>query len=204
MKNIAIVILLSLTEQYTSFFLQSKNNHVPFRVDSSFVRSLYSTSGLENDEYCELTEMGYKPECLLPQPTPELCAEEVVKLCMDSLLMNNDPRPNAGLEICFNFSSDRCRAALGGSLQNFIQYASNPTFGSMIGARKWKKLSTGPIIPGTNFRGDMQTVMTHVSPATGRERRFLWTVQRERRPPRQGCWLVHECIFVENAYSLTL
>ena len=28
-------------------------------------------------------------------------------------------------------------------------------------------------------------------------------MQQERRPPRQGMWLVHECIFVENAFALT-
>lgn len=29
------------------------------------------------------------------------------------------------------------------------------------------------------------------------------TIQQERRPPRQGLWLIHECIFVENAFALT-
>lgn len=43
-----------------------------------------------------------------------------------------------------------------------------------------------------------------VKPESGRDRRFLWTLMREMRPPRHNCWLIHECIFVENAYAITL
>jgi hypothetical protein len=32
----------------------------------------------------------------------------------------------------------------------------------------------------------------------------LWTLQQERRPPRQGCWLIHEVLYVKNAFELTL
>ena len=96
--------------------------------------------------------------------------------------------------------------ANGGSLEDFINYAANPTFGSMINAIEWKVLSVGPEIPGTATRGAMKTILVLVKPQSSdlNERRFLWTMQKERRPPRQGCWLVHECIFVENAFDLTL
>ena len=152
----------------------------------------------------ELFEMGYSGEGIcLPQPTPELSAEDIVNTCMDSLMSNDDPRANAGLEVCFNFSSDRCRASLGGSLENFIEFASNPIFASMVNAKEWTKVKIGPIIAGSQTRGAMQTVLVDLKPESGRDRRFLWTLQQERRPPRQGCWLVHECIFVENAFALT-
>lgn len=38
----------------------------------------------------------------------------------------------------------------------------------------------------------------------GGGRTFLWTLQQERRPPRQGCWIIHEVIYVKNAFQLTL
>lgn len=152
----------------------------------------------------ELFEMGYSGEGIcLPQPNPELSAVDIVDTCMDSLMRNDDPRANAGLEVCFNFSSDRCRASLGGSLENFIEFASNPIFASMVNAKEWGKVKIGPIIAGSQTRGAMQTVLVDLKPESGRDRRFLWTLQQERRPPRQGCWLVHECIFVENAFALT-
>ena len=143
-------------------------------------------------------------EDFIPFPHRDFTAPDVVQMCMDTLTHNNKPYANAGLEVCFNFSSDRCRAAQGGSLEAFVQYAANPVFGSMIDALGWQVVSTGPIIQGTKTRGAMQTVLVNVQPRKGEERRFLWTLQQERRPPRQGCWLVYECLFVENAYSLTL
>ena len=152
----------------------------------------------------ELFEMGYPGEGIcLPQPSPELSAEDIVHICMDSLAKNDEPRANAGLEVCFDFSSDRCRAALGGSLENFINFASNPIFASMVNAKEWNVVSVGPVIAGSQTRGAMKTVLIDLKPESGRDRRFLWTLQQERRPPRQGCWIVHECIFVENAFAMT-
>lgn len=161
----------------------------------------------DHDDECELIEMGYRPREVrsLPCPNPVLSAEEVVKLCMTHLLSNDDPRQNAGLEVCFVFSSDRCRAAQGGTLEAFIEHANNPTFGSMVDAREWSTANVGSIIAGTATRGAMQTVLVDVKPGDGaRDRRFLWTLQQERRPPMQGCWLVHECLFVEAAIHQTL
>ena len=111
----------------------------------------------------------------LTLPHIEMSAQEAVTTCMDALLHNDSPRENAGLETCFEFSSDRCRASLGGSLQNFILYASNPTFGSMVGATGFTVVNVGPVIAGTNTRGAMQTVLVNVTPANdGKDRHFLW------------------------------
>ena len=204
-------------------------------------------------------------ECPLPEdmdvsfPHPDLNAEQVAKICMDALHCRP---PQQSLEICFNYSSDRCRAAVGGSLQEFIQYASNPVFGTMVNCDGYDIVSVGPIIPGSMHRGAMQTVLVDVQKpltvedivksahlqqqppnaaqasqqatrrrpsamerreqrlkaeageagkqATGNDgvddgrRRFLWTLQQERRPPRQNCWLVHEVLFIKNAFALTL
>jgi hypothetical protein len=38
----------------------------------------------------------------------------------------------------------------------------------------------------------------------GSVRPFLWTLQQERRPPQAGCWLVRQCLYMDNAYSETL
>jgi hypothetical protein len=97
---------------------------------------------------------------------------------MDALLQNENPRKNAGLEVCFDFSSDRCRAALGGNIENFILYASNPTFGSMMNANEYIVLSVGPIILATMTRGAMQTVLVKVTPSKGDHRTLLWYVCR--------------------------
>lgn len=141
----------------------------------------------------------------LPQPNPEVTPEDLVELCMTYLQYNDLACENSGLEVCFSFSSDRCRASNGGSMENFVRYANNPTFQSMVGALDWKILNVGTEISGTPTRGAMKTILVDVSPYKEKKhRRFLWTMQKERRPPRQNCWLVHECIYVENSYSQTI
>ncbi len=180
------------------------------------------------------------PIALLPHAN--MTTEDVATSCMDALQQNNNPRRNACLEVCFDFSSDRCHAALGGILDDFILFATNPTFRSMINVNEYVVLNVGPLIAGTRTRGAMQMVLIKVTPTNGDDRMFLWyvsynigawskatsssgrnvittyliphskyfsdvapirTMQQECRPPRQGLWLIHECIFVDNAFALT-
>jgi len=148
--------------------------------------------------------LGGIDEEFVPFPSPSYEGTEIVDICMNALLHNSEPYDNAGLEVCWNFSSDRCRAAQGGSFDHFIEFAGNPVFASLVNAKEWSVLTFGNVIPGTQTRGPMQTVLTQVIPHHGRTREFLWTLQRERRPPRQDCWLVHECIFKDAAYEQTL
>lgn len=110
----------------------------------------------------------------LIEPTFDMTAEVVVTACMDAMLTNDIPYDNHGLEVCFDFSSEYCRAALGGSLDEFISYASNPTFSTMTNALEYSVLSVGPVIQASMTRGAMQTVLVKVKPAKGDDRRFLW------------------------------
>ncbi|KAK1736587.1 hypothetical protein QTG54_012609 [Skeletonema marinoi] len=139
-----------------------------------------------------------------PLSAANVTARDVVVACMDGLLNNDTPWANSGLEICWDYSSDRNRAAQGGSFDEFITYASNPTFSTMVNAKEFSIENVGAYIKGTNTRGAMQTVLVKVQPLQGEERSFLWTMAQERRPPRQGLWLVHECINLENAIGLNL
>lgn len=148
---------------------------------------------LQNDLYATIEYNDF-----LPHPNPDIEAPDVVCLCMDCLRKSE----KEGLEVCFNFSSDYLKAPFGGSLDRFIQHANNPIFASLVKCTEWEIISIGPVIAGTNTRGAMQTVLMDVKQPE--YRRFLWTLQRERRPPRQNCWLVHECLFVKNAYQLTI
>ena len=141
----------------------------------------------------------------LPNPNPSLTALDVVSACMTTMLEHQDE----GLEVCFNFSTDNCRAALGGSLEEFKNYAENPVFGYLIKCADWEIVSIGPEIPGTATRGAMQTILinakqAHTTKGDDGSRRFVWTLQKERRPPRQNCWVVHEVVYVNNAWALTI
>jgi hypothetical protein len=93
---------------------------------------------------------------------------------------------------------------LGGSLEKFRQYATNPVFGYLVNCDDWEALSIGPVIQGTPTRGHMQTVLMAAKKGAEERRTFLWTLQQERRPPLQGCWIIHEVLYVKNAFALTL
>ena len=96
-----------------------------------------------------------------------------------------------------------CRAAVGGSLADFLKYARNPTFAQLVDHESWSG-KLGNRIPATQTRGALATTMVTVQTNRGQERKFLWTLQQQRRLPDQGCWLVHECLYVENAIEQTL
>lgn len=165
-----------------------------FQINTQHLASSAASAIIEYDDF-------------LPNPNPSLDALDVVRACMNTLIARAD---GGGLEVCFNFSSDRNRAALGGSLERFNEYANNPVFGFLVRCSDWRIISVGPMIAGTPNRGAMQTVLmdaiqtTRAAKSDNGERRFLWTLQQERRPPRQGCWLIHEVLYVKNAFELTL
>ena len=112
----------------------------------------------------------------VPQPDPIYSDEAVVALCMNALGRNDDPIPDAGLRTCWNFSSDMCRAAVGGSLADFLKYARNPTFAQLVDHESWSG-KLGNRIPATQTRGALTTTMVTVQTNRGQERKFLWTLQ---------------------------
>jgi hypothetical protein len=149
------------------------------------------------------------PESLTPLPTSNdfMTPEKVVTTCMSNLQRNG----RAGLEICYNFSSDACRMGQGGTLESFLQHVNNPVFQSMVDCARWEVENVGTEIPATPTRGSMQTVLVYVVPRVSadesdqrNDRKFLWTIIKERRPPRQGHCLVHECIALGSAFDQTI
>ena len=79
-----------------------------------------------------------------------------------------------------NFSSDMCRAAVGGSLADFLKYARNPTFAQLVDHESWSG-KLGNRIPATQTRGALATTMVTVQTNRGQERKFLWTLVPVRK-----------------------
>ena len=135
-------------------------------------------------------------------PSRDYAPTEVLQMCMDGLMENNEPYSNAGIEICWNFSSDQCRAAHQGSFEKFIEFAT-PAFSHMANAEGWTLHSKGALIEGTATRGPMQSFLVSVVSKSGMEERNVhWVLQRERRPPNQDCWLIQECRSSEKSTQI--
>mmetsp|Transcript_28632 Transcript_28632/g.58531 ORF Transcript_28632/g.58531 Transcript_28632/m.58531 type:complete len:243 (-) Transcript_28632:186-914(-) len=165
-----------------------------------------------SDEFQRLSDNIVSVDSLPDFPDPSLKPEDVVLGLVRGLQHNDDPEQDSGLRRCFYFSNDMCKAAVGGdgegraggvSVENFIKYAKNPTFNSMVYCTAFHREPLN-IIPGTETRGAMATQVVTFVREGGEERKFLWTLQQERRPPMEGCWLVRQCLFMENAIQLTL
>lgn len=124
---------------------------------------------------------------------------------MDALAKNNFPECDSGLATCFAFSNDLCRAAVGGSLEDFVKFANNPVFGSMVDCNSWRAepLNFVGEPGGTPTRGAMATQLVHVVSSRGQPRSFIWTLQQERRPPHAGSWLVWQCLARDKAIEMT-
>ena len=68
---------------------------------------------LEEFEECDFLDGDLSQVDLtkcLPAPSTSLPPNDVVSTCLDCLLVNIEPKLNAGLEVCWNFSSSNCRA----------------------------------------------------------------------------------------------
>jgi hypothetical protein len=139
------------------------------------------------------------------EPSLSLGPADVVEACMNALVRNDFPEVDSGLATCFAFSNDMCRAAVGGSLDDFCKYAKNPTFQTLVNCRVWRAEPVNFIGGGaTPTRGAMATQTVIVTSRTGSTRAFLWTLQQERRPPLAGAWLVWQCLAKDSAIDLTL
>ena len=80
---------------------------------------------LEEFEECDFLDGDLSQVDLtkcLPAPSTSLPPNDVVGTCLDCLLVNNEPKLNAGLEVCWNFSSSNCRA---GKMPTFTGCAWN-------------------------------------------------------------------------------
>ena len=126
-------------------------------------------------------------------------------MCMDGLQSNNRHYKDAGLETCWNFSNDLLRASQGGSLDTFIEHTAVPAFDTMLEADGWEIKSVGPLVPRTRTRGAMKSVVVDITPKNGKaKRQFVFTMQQERRPPLQDCWLIQGCTAKDKLFEQTL
>ena len=148
----------------------------------------------------------------LPEgPSARLTPHDVVISCMVALQENDnmDLVLNRGLDwgrrFNWNFFGGMVRANWRGSVDEFCREArNNPT--GMAGCEWFNTVEeTIAVIPGTQTRGATCKMVVDVRPLDGRpmkERKFLWTLEQERRPPQAGCWLISSVLAVDRAIDV--
>jgi len=167
----------------------------------------------------ELTVHNF-PRC----PSPDLSAERVAICCLRSLQLVDTPSPSAGLDRIYDFFTWQCRNAVTASTRDSVspeafreRAALSPVLQPIIGATNIK-LGESTISPGTsNARGDIVSypVTVYVSEVLAFQHKsgmirdrvaagpprldIVMRLEKARRPPMEGCWLVREITDVRFA-----
>jgi hypothetical protein len=68
-------------------------------------------------------------------PSPNLTPQDVVKIVVNALANNDNPHPDAGIEITFNFASPANKSNTG-PLARFSSMVKSPVFGVMLNHKK--------------------------------------------------------------------
>lgn len=154
-------------------------------------------------------------------PPDDTAPEEVVRMCMAALRDNDVPFRDAGKLYNWALGGDMLRAIHQGDPSNFLRWTlRSPVYDSMVRCESFNVESdTVEMIPGTPTRGALAKVVVRVTPVQAildgphsvrgrvgkpRDRRFLWTMQQQRRPPRLGAWLIYQCLAIDKAHELTV
>ncbi|KAJ1620156.1 hypothetical protein T492DRAFT_1079811 [Pavlovales sp. CCMP2436] len=163
-------------------------------------------------------EMSMRLMQLPQRPTLGIGPADIVETLCLSLQHNSNPAPSAGLRRLFQFCTFECKSALTArqgarTIERFVQYAHSPAILGLVNAPGFSILKL-TIISGTETRGDIAVVVVSVdswatdgalttnghAAAAPDSKQFRWMLQKERRPPQEGCWLVTEVLATTDWY----
>lgn len=118
----------------------------------------------------------------LQKPTPEIKPEDVVKIQLSSLMNNNQPYVNAGIEQTWEFAHPNNRMYTG-PLDNFIRMIKNPSYSMMIDHLEHN------IIP-VQEQEKSSYYFVELTDSNGKKFGFEWTVEKvEQNGEFKDCWM---------------
>lgn len=149
-----------------------------------------------------------EPHNLPNAPHDSLSPHDVVVACMIAL-QENDELAEAtkngedwGLRYNWRFFGEMVRANWRGDVEEFVRDSKNNRNG--LANCEWFDTDeeTIALIDGTPTRGSICKMVVRVRCRDGipmEKREFLWTLQKERRPPLADCWLIRQVLAVDRA-----
>jgi hypothetical protein len=116
-----------------------------------------------------------------PMPSPDLTPEEVVRLQVEALQRNDEPRPDAGIATAFRFASPGNRRATG-PLERFTTMVKGPVYGDML---DFARAEYGRIAVDGE-RAAQRVTLTHDD---GRRAVYVFILSRQDGGLFDGCWM---------------
>lgn len=126
------------------------------------------------------------PTDSLPQPTPSLSPEQVVRLQVEALADNDTPRPGAGIETAFRFASPANKRATG-PLERFQTLFDTPTYGPMIDHAAARY--SAPQVNGSTAQ-----VGAILTTKDGERVGYLFRLSKQTEAPCEACWMTDAVI----------
>ncbi len=117
----------------------------------------------------------------LPEPSPDLSPQEVVRLQVDALGTNDVPHEDAGIEAAFNFASPANKRSTG-PLRRFRRLFETPAYRPMIDHRSAQYSEP-------QVEGKMARIGVILLTDQGRQVGYLFRLSQQPGPPNEGCWM---------------
>ena len=118
----------------------------------------------------------------LLKPTPEINPEEVVKIQLSSLMNNNEPYLNAGIEQTWEFAHPSNRAFTG-PIQRFTQMMYAPSYAVMLDHKKHDIIEV-------KLDKNIAYFFIELTSIDGKMYGFRWTLEKVREEGGfKDCWM---------------
>jgi len=118
----------------------------------------------------------------LLKPTPEINPEEVVKIQLSSLMNNNEPYLNAGIEQTWEFAHPSNRAFTG-PIQRFTQMMYAPSYAVMLDHKKHDIIEV-------KLDKNIAYFFIELTSANGKMFGFKWTLEKVKEEGGfKDCWM---------------
>ena len=118
----------------------------------------------------------------LLKPTPEINPEEVVKIQLSSLMNNNDPYLNAGIEQTWEFAHPSNRAFTG-PIQRFTQMMYAPSYAVMLDHKKHDIIEV-------KLDKNIAYFFIELTSTDGKIFGFKWTLEKVKEEGGfKDCWM---------------
>ena len=118
----------------------------------------------------------------LLKPTPEINPEEVVKIQLTSLMNNNEPYLNAGIEQTWEFAHPSNRAFTG-PIQRFTQMMYAPSYAVMLDHKKHDIIEV-------KLDNNIAYFFIELTSIDGKMFGFKWTLEKVKEDGGfKDCWM---------------
>ena len=118
----------------------------------------------------------------LLKPTPEINPEEVVKIQLSSLMNNNEPYVNAGIEQTWEFAHPSNRAFTG-PIQRFTQMMYAPSYAVMLDHKKHEIIEV-------KLDKNIAYFFIELTTIDGKMFGFKWTLEKVKEEGGfKDCWM---------------